>query len=60
MEAAQENGGNACLVERRWHLQGSRVVEMMARRIFMLDRFLLNGGSVMIRLVRSKDAYLLI
>ena len=31
MEATHENGGNAGLVERRRHIAGSRVVEMMGR-----------------------------
>ena len=61
MEATQENaGGNAGLVERHWHIAGSRVVEMMGRLhvdLFMQDRFLLNGVSDKIRLVRSKDAF---
>ena len=46
MEATQENGGNAGLVERRRHIAGSRVVEMMGRLhvdLFMQDRFLING-----------------
>ena len=60
MEATQGNAGNAGLVERRRHIAGSRVVEMMGRLhvdLFMQDRFLLNGVSVKIRLVRSKDAF---
>ena len=60
MEATQENGGNAGLVERRRHIAGSRVVEMMGRLhvdLFMQDRFLINGVTVKIRLVRSKDAF---
>ena len=60
MEATQENAGNAALVERRRHIAGSRVVEMMGRLhvdIFMQDRFLINGVTVKIRLVRSKDAF---
>ena len=60
MEATQENGGNAGLVERRRHITGSRVVEMMGRLhvdLFMQDRFLINGVTVKIRLVRSKDAF---
>ena len=59
MEATQENGGNAGLVERRRHIAGSRVVEMMGRLhvdLFMQDRFLINGVTVKIRLVRSKVA----
>ena len=49
MEATQGNAGNAGLVERRRHIAGSRVVEMMGRLhvdLFMQDRFLLNGVSV--------------
>ena len=60
MDATQENGGNAGLVERRRHIAGSRVVEMMGRLhvdLFMQDRFLLNGVTVKIRLVCSKDAF---
>ena len=60
MEATQENGGNAGLMERRRHIAGSRVVEMMGRLhvdLFMQDRFLINGVTVKIRLVRSKDAF---
>ena len=60
MEATQENAGNAGLVERRRHIAGSRVVEMMGRLhvdLFMQDRFLINGVTVKIRLVRSKDAF---
>ena len=60
MEATQENGGNAGLVERRRHIAGSRVVEMIGRLhvdLFMQDRFLINGVTVKIRLVRSKDAF---
>ena len=60
MEATQENAGNEGLVERRRHIAGSRVVEMMGRLhvdLFMQDRFLINGVTVKIRLVRSKDAF---
>ena len=60
MEATQENAGNAGLVERHRHIAGSRVVEMMGRLhvdLFMQDRFLINGVTVKIRLVRSKDAF---
>ena len=42
------------------HIAGSRVVEMMGRLhvdLFMQDRFLINGVTVKIRLVRSKDAF---
>ena len=38
----------------------SRIIEMMGRLhvdLFLQDRFLLNGVSVKIRLVRSKDAF---
>ena len=60
MDATQEDGGNAGLIERRRHIVGSRVVEMMGRLnvdLFMQDRFLLNGVTVKIRLVRSKDTF---
>ena len=60
MDATNENGGNLGLVERRRHIAESRVVEMMGRLhvdLFLQDRFLLNGVSVKIRLVRSKDAF---
>ena len=60
MEATQENAGNEGLVERRRHIAGSRVVEMMGRLhvdLFTQDRFQLNGVKVKIRLVRSKDAF---
>ena len=60
MDATQENGGNAGLARRRGYIVGSRVVEMMGRLhvdLFMQDRFLLNGVTVKIRLVRSKDAF---
>ena len=43
MDATQANGGNAGLIERRRHIVGSRVVEMMGRLhvdLFMQDRFL--------------------
>ena len=55
MEATQENGGNAGLVERRRHIAGSRVVEMMGRLhvdLFMQDRFLIK--------VRIVDAVLFV
>ena len=48
------------LVERRRYVAESRVVEMMGRLhvdLFLQDRLLLNGVSVKIRLVRSKDAF---
>ena len=60
MDATQANGGNAGLIERRRHIVGSRVVEIMGRLhvdLFMQDRFLLNGVTVRIRLVRSKDTF---
>ena len=60
MDATQENGGNAGLARRRRHIVGSRVVEMMDRLhvdLFMQDRFLLNGVTVRVRLVRSKDTF---
>ena len=59
-DATLENGGNACLAERRKYIAESRVVEMMGRLhvdLFLQDRFLLNGVSVKIRLVRSKDTF---
>ena len=59
MDATTADGGNTGLVERRRHISESRVVEMMGRLhvdLFLQDRFLLNGVSVKIRLVRSKDA----
>ena len=58
-DATQENGGNAGLARRRY-IVGSRVVEMMGRLhvdLFMQDRFLLNGVTVKIRLVRIKDTF---
>ena len=60
MDATLENGGNAGLNERRKYIAESRVVEMMGRLhvdLFLQDRFLLNGVSVKIRLVRSKDTF---
>ena len=48
------------LIERQRHIAESRIVEMMGRLhvdLFLQDRFLLNGVSVKIRLVRSKDAF---
>ena len=60
MDAIAVDGGNTGLVDRRMHISESRVVEMMGRlhaEIFIQDRFLLNGVSVDIRLVRSKDAF---
>ena len=60
MDATLENGGNAGLAERRKYIAESRVVEMMGRLhvdLFLQDRFLLNGVSVKIRLVRSKDKF---
>ena len=48
------------LIERQRHIAESRIVEMMGRLhvdLFIQDRFLLNGVSVKIRLVRSKDAF---
>ena len=59
MDVTTADGGNTGLVERRMHISGSRVVEMMGRLhadLFLQDIFLLNGVSVKIRLVRSKDA----
>ena len=60
MDATTADGGNTGLVERRRHISESRVVEMMGRLhvdLFLQDRFILNGVSVKIRLVRSKDAF---
>ena len=60
MDATLENGGNAGLAERRKYIAESRVIEMMGRLhvdLFLQDRFLLNGVSVKIRLVRSKDTF---
>ena len=60
MDATIADGGNTGLVERRRHISESRVVEMMGRLhvdLFLQDRFILNGVSVKIRLVRSKDAF---
>ena len=58
--AGNMEAGNAGLVERRRHIAGIRVVEMMGRLhvdLFMQDRFLINGVTAKIRLVRSKDAF---
>ena len=60
MDATNVDGGNTGLVERRRYIAESRIVEMMGRLhvdLFLQDRFLLNGVSVKIRLVRSKDAF---
>ena len=60
MHATLDNGGNAGLAERRKYIAESRVVEMMVRLhvdLFLQDRFLLNGVSITIRLVRSKDTF---
>ena len=60
MDATHVDGGNTGLVERRRYIAESRIVEMMGRLhvdLFLQDRFLLNGVSVKIRLVRSKDAF---
>ena len=60
MDATQENGGKAGLARRRQHIVGSRVVDMMGRLhvdLFMQDPFLLNGVTVRVRLVRSKDSF---
>ena len=54
------DGGNTGLNERRRYIAESRIVEMMGRLhvdLFLQDRVLLNGVSVKIRLVRSKDAF---
>ena len=63
MDATTVVGGITVLVERRRYIAESRVVDMMERLhvdLFLLDRFLLNGLSVKIRFVRSKDAFSLI
>ena len=60
MDATNVDGGNTGLNERRRYIAESRIVEMMGRLhvdLFLQDRFLLNGVSVKIRLVRSKDAF---
>ena len=60
MDSTTADGGNTGLVERRRYISESRVVEMMGRLhvdLFLQDRCLLNGVSVMIRLVHSKDAF---
>ena len=60
MDATTVDGGNTGLIERQRHIAESRIVEMMGRLhvdLFLQDRFLLNGVSVKIRLVRSKDAF---
>ena len=62
MDATNVDGGNTGLVERRRYIAESRIVEMMGRLhvdLFLQDRFLLNGVSVKIRLVCSRDAFLL-
>ena len=54
------DGGNTGLVERRRYIAESRIVEMMGRLYvdpFLQDRFIFNGVSVKIRLVRSKDTF---
>ena len=60
MNAINADGDNTGLVERRRHISESRAVEMMGQLhldLFLQDRFLLNGVSVKIRLVRSNDAF---
>ena len=60
MDATTVDGGNIGLIERRRYIAESRIVEMMGRLhvdLFLQDRFLLNGVSVKIRLVRSKDPF---
>ena len=60
MDVTTVDGGNTWLIERQRHIAESRIVEMMGRLhvdLFLQDRFLLNGVSVKIRLVRSKDAF---
>ena len=60
MDSTTADGGNTGLVERRRYVSESRVVEVMGRLqvdVFLQDIFLLNGVSVTIRLVRSKDTF---
>ena len=60
MYATTVDGGNTGLVERRRYIAKSRVLDMMGRldvHLFLQNRFLLNGVSVKIRLVRSKEAF---
>ena len=60
MDATTLDCGNTGMVERRRYIAESRIVEMMGRLhfdLFLQYRFLLNGVSVKIRLVRSKDAF---
>ena len=60
MDATTVDGDNTGLVERRSYIADSRIVEMMGRLhvdLFLQDRFLLNGVSVKIRLVRSNFAF---
>ena len=60
MDATTVDSGNTGLIERQRHIAESRIVEMMGRLhvdLFLQDRFLLNGVSVKIRLVRNKDAF---
>ena len=62
-DATTVDGGNTGLIERQRHIAESRIVEMMGRLhvdLFLQDRFLPNGVSVNIRLVRSKDVFSLI
>ena len=57
MNAPTVHGGYTGLVERRRYIAESRIVDMMGRLhvdLFLQDRFLLNGVSVKLRLVRSK------
>ena len=60
MDATTVDGVNTRLIERQRHIAESRIVEMMGRLhvdLLLQDRFLLNGVSVKIRLVRNKDAF---
>ena len=52
MDATSVDGGNTWLIERQRHIAESRIVDL-----FLQDRIILNGVSVKIRLVRSKDAF---
>ena len=54
---------NPGFVTRREYIDGSRVVDMMGRLhvdMFLQDKFLINGVSVKLRLVRSKPSFALI
>ena len=60
VEVKKEAAATTASVVEPADIVGSRVVEMMGRLhvdLFMQDRFLINGVTVKIRLVRSKDAF---